>query len=113
MHEHSTEKTFLSLLWLVVPIVLSILVICVTAGYCIYRRAIERAYRAQGADYDYGCDVPERQDWESGWIDVPGGAAERQRAGGFFQKGRKAGVCKSHASRAVFVMAFAGGGRYV
>ena len=64
MHEHSTEKTFLSLLWLVVPIVLSSLVICVTAGYCIYRRAIERAYRAQWDDYDYGCDVPEIQEWE-------------------------------------------------
>lgn len=38
------DKRFLSLLWLVVPVALAVLVCCVTAGYSIYRRAVERAY---------------------------------------------------------------------
>ena len=45
------EKSF-SLLPLILPVVISVLVICVTAGYFLYRFASERAYRARWRDYD-------------------------------------------------------------
>jgi len=50
------DKRFLSLLWLVVPVALAVLVCCVTAGYSIYRRAVERAYHE--TSWGGGNDLP-------------------------------------------------------
>lgn len=50
------DNRFLSLLWLVVPVALAVLVFCVTAGYSIYRRAVERAYHE--VSWDGGSDLP-------------------------------------------------------
>lgn len=42
----------LSMLSLILPFCISILVLCVTAGYYIYRYASERAYREKWKDYN-------------------------------------------------------------
>ena len=44
------EKSF-SLFALLLPFAVSILVLCITAGYLIYRIADERAYRERWKDY--------------------------------------------------------------
>lgn len=44
------EKSF-SLFALLLPFAASILVLCITAGYLIYRIADERAYRERWKDY--------------------------------------------------------------
>lgn len=41
-----------SLLTLMIPFAVSILVLCVTGGYYIYRYASERAYREKWKDYN-------------------------------------------------------------
>lgn len=46
-----TDKSF-SLFTLILPFALSILVLCITAGYYIYRYASERAYRRKWEDYN-------------------------------------------------------------
>ena len=40
------------LLTLVLPVAVSILVLCVTGGYLLYRALRERAYRARWREYD-------------------------------------------------------------
>lgn len=42
----------LSLFSLIIPFSLSILVLCITAGYYIYRYASEKAYREKWKDYN-------------------------------------------------------------
>lgn len=42
----------LSMLSLILPFAVSILVLCTTAGYYIYRYASERAYREKWKDYN-------------------------------------------------------------
>ncbi|MEM1484365.1 hypothetical protein V6615_05730 [Oscillospiraceae bacterium PP1C4] len=50
-----SEKS-IPLFTLVIPLAVSLLVICVTAGYYIYRFARERAYREKWKDY-YDCGL--------------------------------------------------------
>ena len=45
------EKSF-SLFTLIVPFAVSILVLCITAGYYIYRYASEKAYQRKWEDYN-------------------------------------------------------------
>lgn len=45
-------KSRKSLLSLIIPLSVSILVLCVTAGYYIYRFASERAYEEKWKDYN-------------------------------------------------------------
>lgn len=50
----STTKS-ISFATLIIPMVISLLVICVTIGYGIYRLSKERAYRLRWKEYDgYG-----------------------------------------------------------
>lgn len=37
---------------LVIPLVVTVLVACITAGYCLYRYLNERAYRERWKDYN-------------------------------------------------------------
>ena len=46
------EQREKSLLPLVIPVAVSVLVLCITAGYALYRYLSERAYRERWKDYD-------------------------------------------------------------
>ena len=45
------EKRSFSLLTLLIPVAVSAVVLCATAGYLLYRFCDERAYRARWKDY--------------------------------------------------------------
>lgn len=46
------HEKYPSLFTLIIPITISILVLCITAGYAIYRYFNEKAYRERWKDYN-------------------------------------------------------------